>query len=395
MAEAEVTPERSRGKRRMEIYKDIWKSLVIPVIVALVLCVGHMAAAGEGAGEPRPGADALAQSQAKTLEDEFVRVAKSVGAAVVSISALHTQRVGGRRYLPFEDEFFNDFFREFFGELPEREFKQYGLGSGVIVEPSGYILTNEHVVADADELLVTLADGREFKGKIRGSDPRSDLAIIKIDTSGLPSAKFGDSDKVRIGQWAIAIGNPFGFAMSTPQPTVTVGVVSATNRSLPRTGRRDRDYSGLIQTDAAINPGNSGGPLVNINGEIIGMNVAIYSTSGGYQGIGFAIPSNTAKSVTSDLMKGKRVVYGWLGVNIQQTEEGILIAGLVVNAPASNAGLKEGDIIKSLNGEPAPDVGFFVNKIGHISVGSKVKLGILRAGKEMMFTVEIGERPGA
>ena len=238
------------------------------------------------------------------MEDAIINVANTTGKAVVSISTEHTAKIGGgKRYYfsypfgssPGEDESFRRFFDDFFGEMPEREYKQIGLGSGVIIDQEGYILTNEHVINDADKIKVTLSDGRDFKGEVKGRDARADLAIIKINASNLPVASLGDSDNLKIGQWMAAIGNPFAFAMQNPEPTVTVGVISALHRSLGRLSSRDSDYNDLIQTDAAINPGNSGGPLVSLKGEVVGINVAIFSTTGGYEGVGFAIPINNVE----------------------------------------------------------------------------------------------------
>ena len=248
-----------------------------------------------------------APSEAESLQGAFVRIGQQVGPAVVSISTEQIERV--RQYFRvhpfFGEEPFEDFFRQFYGEVPEREFKRFGLGSGVIIDERGFILTNEHVVADAEKISVTLADGREFIGTVKGKDPRSDLAVIKIDAKSLPVAALGDSSTVKTGQWAIALGNPFGLVATGPsaralgaEPTLTVGVVSALNRQLPRTSRYDRDYSDLIQTDAAINPGNSGGPLLNLQGDVIGINVAILTSSRGFEGIGFAIPVNSRPSAS-------------------------------------------------------------------------------------------------
>lgn len=237
-------------------------------------------------------------SGALNIEDAVIKVAATSGRAVVSISTEHIAKLGGGKSFYFgypfgsspfgEDEFFRKFFEDFFGEMPRREYKQMGLGSGVIIDKDGYILTNEHVISEADKITVTLPDGREFKGEVKGKDARSDLAVIKIDAHNLPVASLGDSDSLKIGQWVIAIGNPFGFALQNPEPTVTVGVIGALHRTLGRGLSGERDYNDLIQTDAAINPGNSGGPLVNLKGEIVGINVAIFSTSGGYQ----ALPMN-------------------------------------------------------------------------------------------------------
>jgi serine protease Do len=350
------------------------------------------------------------------MEDAVVNVANTTGKAVVSISTEHTTKIkGAKKYYfgspfggesPFgEDEFFRKFFDDFFGEMPDREYKQMGLGSGVIIDTEGYILTNEHVVNDADKITVTLPDGREFKGELKGKDERSDLAIIKISAHNLPAASLGDSDILRIGQWVVAIGNPFGFALQNPEPTVTAGVISALHRSLGRTISRDRDYNDLIQTDAAINPGNSGGPLVNLKGEIVGINVAIFSTSGGYQGIGFAIPVNNAKRIISRLIEGKKILYGWLGVTVQDLTEdlakhfgltdrnGILVAKVLENSPAQKGGIKEGDIIKEFDNKPINNVRELLNIVGKTEVGRRVKAVVIRDKKEMALEVVIGERP--
>jgi len=344
-----------------------------------------------------------------SIEEAVINVANTAGKAVVSISTEHVERLGGvRRFYfgyPFEDDFFRRFFDDFFGELPEREYKQIGLGSGVIISPEGYILTNEHVIAGADKITVSLSDGREFKAEIKGKDPRSDLAVIKINASNLPVANLGDSDNLKIGQWVVAIGNPFGFALQNPEPTVTVGVISALHRSLGRGLQRDRDYNDLIQTDAAINPGNSGGPLVNLKGEVIGINVAIFSTTGGYQGIGFAIPINNAKRIINRLIEGKKILYGWLGVTVQDIDEkmvkyfglsqkkGALVAGVLKDSPAQKAGIKEGDVIVKFGDYEIANVRQLVDLVGKTEVGKKVKLVVIRDKKEISLTVEVGQRP--
>jgi serine protease Do len=346
---------------------------------------------------------------AHALENEFVRVGKDVGPAVVSISTERVTRMRSSIYeSPFgRDEFFDRFFKDFFGDVPEREFTQRGLGSGVIIDESGYILTNEHVIRQADKITVTLTDGREFEGKVRGKDERSDLAVIEIDADGLPFARLGDSDKARIGQWVIAIGNPFGYAVQSSMPTLTVGVVSALERTLPIAMGQGRDYSGLIQTDAAINPGNSGGPLVNIKGEMIGINVAIFSTTGGYQGVGFAIPINAAKEILNTLIQGKRVLYGWLGVSVQDIDdnlaeyfdlpdrEGVIIANILPDSPAEQGNLKEGDVIRRFDGKRVKDLKTLLKVVSRTQVGKDVTIRIVRDGKEIPVTVKIGERPSS
>lgn len=348
------------------------------------------------------------------VEDAVVNVANTTGKAVVSISTEHTERFGGvKRYYfgspfegaPYEDDFFRRFFDDFLGDMPEREYKQMGLGSGVIIDAEGYILTNEHVISGGDKVTVSLPDGRKFKAQIKGRDVRSDLAVIKIDANNLPVATLGNSDNLKIGQWAVAIGNPFGFALENPEPTVTVGVISALHRSLGRTLQRDKDYNDLIQTDAAINPGNSGGPLVNIQGEVIGINVAIFSTTGGYQGIGFAMPINTAKRILSRLIEGKKILYGWLGVTVQDLDEklaqyfgvpdkkGVLVADVLENSPAEKAGMKEGDVIRQFDTGTINNVRELLGIVGRAEIGKKVKVTVIREKKELTLNVEIGERP--
>ncbi len=324
----------------------------------------------------------------------FIRVEKTVEKSTAQ---------GPFNYMdPFD--FFNDpFFQRFFGPRfhrpqPKRKFKERGQGSGFIVDKKGYILTNNHVVGGADLIEVRLFDGREFKAKIIGTDPQSDVAVIKIDADDdLPVLPLGDSDKLQVGEWVIAVGNPFGLSES-----VTVGVVSAKGRN--RIGIND--YEDFIQTDAAINPGNSGGPLINIRGEAIGMNTAIFSRSGGYMGIGFAIPINMAKAVMRQLIEKGKVVRGWLGVVIQEIDEdlaksfglekpeGVLVTEVADDSPAKRGGLKQGDIILQLNGQKVKDVGDLRNRIALTPPGTKVKLLVLRDGKKKLLVVKIGEKPG-
>jgi serine protease Do len=358
---------------------------------------------------------AFSATEMAGMEEAIVKVANIAGKAVVSISSEHTAKVkSGRRFYfnypggesPFgEDDPFRKFFEDFMGEMPDREYKEMGLGSGVIIDPDGYILTNEHVIMDADKIKVTLPDGREFKAEVKGQDPRSDLAIIKINARNLPAVTLGDSSNLKIGQWVVAIGNPFGFAMENPEPTVTVGVISALHRSLGRTLSRDKDYNDLIQTDAAINPGNSGGPLVNLKGEVVGINVAIFSTSGGYQGVGFAIPADNAKRIISRLIEGKKVLYGWLGVTVQDLtsdmaayfglpdKNGVLVAKVLAKSPAEKAGIKESDIIKEFDNKAINNVRELLSIVGSAEVGKKIKVSALRDKKEISLEAEIGERP--
>ena len=383
----------------------------IPLVAGLAL---GLAVAAQNTAAPVTQNRSL--SSGMPLEDSVINVAGTTGRAVVSISTEHKERMrGGRSFYfnapfngssPFGDEdFFRRFFENFPGEMPEKEYRQIGLGSGVIIDAQGYILTNAHVVEGADKITVTLPDGRKFKGEIKGQDARSDLAVVKINANNLPVAALGDSTHLKIGQWAVAIGNPFGFAMENPEPTVTVGVISALHRTLGRVASQDKDYNDLIQTDAAINPGNSGGPLVNLGGEVVGVNVAIFTTTGGYQGVGFAIPINNAKRILSRLIEGKKILYGWLGVTVQNLNEdlakyfglseksGVLVAKVSKDSPAEKVGIKEGDLIKKYDGAAVASVKELVSSVGKTEVGRKVKIVLLRDKKEMNLEVTIGERP--
>jgi serine protease Do len=334
----------------------------------------------------------------------FAAVVKKAMPAVVFVQVEKTVERSGT-LSPFQDpsDLFNDpFFERFFGPhfqprpRTPKKFNQRGQGSGFIINKDGYILINNHVVGDADIIRVKLADGREFKARVIGTDPQSDVAVIKIDATDLPVLSLGDSDKLDVGEWVIAIGNPFGLSQ-----TVTVGVVSAKGRS--RIGIND--YEDFIQTDAAINPGNSGGPLVNIHGEAVGMNTAIFSRSGGYMGIGFAIPINMAKAIVNQLLEKGKVTRGWLGVIIQDIDkelaksfglektEGVLVAEVSEGSPAEKAGLKQGDIILSLNGKKVEKLGELRNKIAMTSPGTKVKMEVLRDNKHKTLQVTVGEQP--
>lgn len=364
---------------------------------------------------------AKAQNRAESADEGFkmenavINVANTAGKAVVSISTEYTPKfnTGIQRYYsvnpfgssPFGgDDLLQRFFDDFFGQMPEQEYKQVGLGSGVIIDPEGYILTNDHVVRQADKITVKLSDGREFRGEVRGRDQRADLAVIKIKANNLPVALLGDSSNLKIGQWTVAIGNPFGFALTNPEPTVTVGVISALHRSLGTSIARDRDFNDLIQTDAAINPGNSGGPLVNLRGEVIGINVAIFTTTGGYEGIGFAIPINNAKRIISRLIEGKQIRYGWLGVTVQDLNDdlaryfgvsdknGVLVANALAGGPADKAGIKEGDIIKEFDKKPVNNVRELLNLVAKVEVGRKVKVVFIRNRNEETVDVLITER---
>ena len=287
---------------------------------------------------------------------------------------------------PFEQ------FRRFFGEIPH-EFKQHGLGSGVIVSPDGYIMTNNHVVGNADTIQITLMDKREFTAKVVGKDSKTDLALIKIDTKdSLPYASLGDSDATEVGDWVVAIGNPFGFSL-----TVTAGIVSAKGRAL------GGNYDEFIQTDAAINPGNSGGPLFDVNGKVVGINTAIYSRTGTSAGIGFAIPIDLAKAVMDQLKSHGKVVRGWLGVEIQEVTpelaqsfglakpEGALVANVEKDAPAAKAGIKRGDVIVKFNNRTVHEQHELPELVAETPIGKKVDVEVIRGTKHITVPVTIGE----
>ena len=341
------------------------------------------------------------KSALQSLQDAFVQVAQSVKPAVVNIATTQRPRPQeGRRAPqvppqfrgPFRDFFGEDFFERFFGEQPQRE--RRSLGSGVIVDKRGYILTNNHVIEQADEIEVRLSDKRKFTAKVIGKDSKTDLAVIKIDApDDLPVAKLGDSTKIRIGEWAIAIGNPFGL-----DQTVTVGVISAVGRS--EVGITT--YEDFIQTDASINPGNSGGPLLNLNGEVIGINTAIVATG---QGIGFAIPISMAKEIKDRLIAQGKVVRGWLGVGIQELteelaaqfgvkpEDGVLVGNVMKDSPAERGGMKPGDIIQEFSGTKISGVHQLQREVAQSPVGSPVRLKVLREKQPVMLTIVLGEQP--
>lgn len=328
----------------------------------------------------------------------MAEVAEAVKPAIVNIATLKTEKLTRRPASPFyDDPFFRRFFGDRFGPFEEpRERKALSLGSGVIVSPDGYILTNNHVIKNADKIKVRLTNKKEFSGVVVGSDPKTDLAVIKIDAQDLSTIPMGNSDEMKVGEVVLAVGNPFGLSQ-----TITMGIVSAVGRANVGIA----DYEDFIQTDAAINPGNSGGALVNAEGELIGINTAIFSTTGGYQGIGFAIPSNMARVVMKSLIERGRVVRGWLGVSIQpitpelaqqfdlDKDYGSLVADVVENGPAEKGGLMRGDVIIEFNGQSVDEPYHFRNIVAGTMPGDKVKLKIIRDGEVETLTVTIGELP--
>lgn len=324
------------------------------------------------------------------ISDAMSLVAERVKPAVVNIS---TSRTVKTPRLPFFDD---PLFRRFFGDPHYQKRKVTNLGSGVIATSDGYILTNNHVIEGAEDILVKLLDGKEYKGKVIGTDSRTDIAIIKIDEKNLPTIPWGDSDKLKVGELVLAVGNPYGLSQ-----TITMGVISALGRS----GIGITDYEDFIQTDAAINPGNSGGALVNIRGELIGINTAIFSTSGGYQGIGFAIPSNMVKNVMDNIINQGRVVRGWLGVNIQpltpqlakqfglKDESGVLLVDVIEGSPADKGGLKRGDVVVEYDKKKIENPFQFRNLVAATKPGKTVEIKVIRDGKTMTLKATIEELP--
>ncbi len=326
------------------------------------------------------------------FSNNIADIAEKVGPAVVNIDTV--------RMIKTDIPFFDDpIFRRFFGQEFEefrRTIPQKGTGSGFIINQDGYILTNEHVVRKADKITVTLSDGREFTGEVIGSDVSSDMAVVQIKANHLPTVILGDSDKLRVGEIVVAIGNPYGL-----QQTVTMGVVSAKGRSIPL-GVGEQVYRNFIQTDTAINPGNSGGPLLNVKGEVVGINTAIIPYA---QGIGFAIPINIAKKNIDDLINLGKVRRSWLGVYIQEVTpeiakqfdlpeaKGVLVGDVVGNSPAEEVGIKRGDIIIKVNDEEVNSPEELQDKIRDIDIGKKANIDIMRDGKTINFIVKIEEMP--
>jgi serine protease Do len=329
----------------------------------------------------------------------FAPVVKKVTPSVAQVTvSSKPKKIPSMGSSPFGD---HPWFRQFFGDDFEPNFRtprRQGLGSAVIVSKDGYLLTNNHVVDNADEVKVTLNDGREFTAKVVGKDPKTDIAVLKIDAKDLPSIPIADSEQIEVGDLVLAVGNPFGVGQ-----TVTMGMVSATGR-----GNLGLDYEDFIQTDAAINPGNSGGALVDAEGRLIGINTAILSRSGGNQGIGFAVPANLARNVMDGLIKDGRVVRGFMGVNIQNLTpvlaqefglkdetSGVLVSDVTAKSPAERAGVKTGDLILEFNGKPVRDSRHLKLQVAQVAPGDTVLVKVLRDGKPRTLEVTVKELPGS
>ena len=328
-----------------------------------------------------------APAAASPAQSSYREAARRAMPAVVNI---FTTKGARQPKTPFMDD---PLFRRFFGEQEDR---QFSLGSGVVVSPEGYILTNNHVIETADEIEIALADGRKADAKVVGTDPETDLAVVKINLENLPAITLGHVDQAKVGDVVLAIGNPFGVGQ-----TVTMGIISA----LGRNHLGINTFENFIQTDAAINPGNSGGALIDANGNLLGINTAIYSRSGGSLGIGFAIPVTTVKSVMESIISTGQVVRGWIGVEPQDItpelaesfglakKSGAIIAGVLKGGPADKAGMRPGDILVAVEGKPVSDTTDMLNLIAQLTPGNKAKMTMLRKGQESMVEVVVGKRP--
>lgn len=364
------------------------KMPLILILLAL-LCVGQFVAPAQNAAVAR---SALLHQ----LNDEIAATAEKALPAVVSIISTQVRSEQGMPQHPFEF-FFGPNQRNPQEENTPQQFRWQGLGSGFLIDSQGTILTNNHVVADSDDLEVTLKDGRIFKAKLVGTDPETEVAVIKIDGKDLPCIELGDSDSLKVGNLVLTIGSPQGL----PQ-TVTFGIVSALNRS----DIRITDFSDFVQTDAAVNPGNSGGPLLDVDGMVIGINTAIFSTSGGSQGMGFAIPINQAKRIADALMKTGKVERGYMGIRMQNLSPeaadhfeatgmtGALVSEVVPGSPAEGQ-LETDDVIYELEGKPLKDSADLLNRVAAIAPGEEIRLGVLRDGTKMEVKVKLGLRPSA
>ena len=373
----------------------------ICLLSGVLVWSGYSFSASQASSAPTSSPAAMAIA---TPANDFTEVARHVTPAVVNITTVMTEKVSDGFSVPDElRDRMEDFFGRPFGPRgrgPADPFEhrgpRRGQGSGVIISSDGYILTNNHVIAKAHEVSVTLPDKREFKGKIIGADPKSDLAVVKINAGSLPAIPWGDASQLQVGEYVLAVGNPFGL-----NSTVTLGIVSAVGRG----HMGITQYEDFIQTDAAINPGNSGGALVNTKGELVGINTAIFSQTGGYQGVGFAVSTTMAKPIYESLVKTGKVVRGYLGIGLQDLSQdlatsfnikdskGVLVSDVKEDSPADQAGLKQGDVIIEYQGISVEDGVALQRLVTRTPIGSKVPLKVVRDGRAREVTVRVGEQP--
>lgn len=387
----------------------VWeRRLGVLAIAAAMVWSGYLVSSRRPVSAVDRSANHPEVKSAVSLQEAFVEVAKQAEPSVVNIQVEKKPEVRngagprgprGNYGNPFEGSPFEDFFKDFGG--PRFRGQAYGAqGSGFIFDKEGYVLTNYHVVEGAEKVKVVLLDKREFDGKVVGSDPRLDLAVVKIKGGNLDPAQLGNSDDLRVGEWAIAVGNPFGL-----DHTLTVGVISAKGRELDMVSGRSTAQD-FIQTDAAINPGNSGGPLLNIYGDVIGINNSIYSTTGGNNGIGFAIPINNAKAVLKQLIEKGKVTRGWLGISIQELQpemaktfglpngtKGVLVGEVTQGSPAEKAGFKPGDVVMEFGKRKTESPRELQRVVAGTPVGDEVSVRLSRDGREQTIRVKIGEMP--
>lgn len=381
----------------MKTTSRLKRTIVAVLLASTVLSGGggYLAARAYAANDA-PITIAPAEQPMTAAKPSFADLVEKVKPAVVNIST--TEKVKARqRQQQTQPGSLEDFFRQFMEQQGQRKRgPQHALGSGFIIDPSGYIVTNNHVIADAARIVVTLDDGSEHSAVVKGRDPKTDVALLKIESkTPLPYVVFGDSDKTRIGDWVIAVGNPFGLGGS-----VSAGILSARGRNL-----NNGPYDNFLQIDAPINPGNSGGPIFDAAGRVIGISTAIYSPSGGSVGIGFGVPSNLAGSIVAQLKDGGKVERGWLGVSMQPMTEslakavgrnsadGVLVNEVMADGPAAKAGLKQGDVVVSINERTIRDPRDLATQVAGLKAGDSAKFGIWRDGRERNLTVKIGSQP--
>ncbi len=376
------------------------------LVLALALSLTN-APGGDGVGRSAgwlgPSGARLAEAQGITSlrRSAIVTAAQRVSPSVVSVSVVATRVV---RADPFQGMFRDEFFERFFPPTEYRE-RVSGLGSGVIVDRSGLVLSNEHVVRNAEEIAVTLPDGRQFPATLLGASAIYDLSVLRIKGERLPVAPLGDSDDLMVGEWAIAIGNPFGYLLNDPQPSVSAGVISATHRDVKSTATESGVYKDMLQTDAAINPGNSGGPLVNGDGEVIGINTFIFTQSGGSIGLGFAIPINLAKRVVDEVTRYGRVRAAWPGMSLQPVTPalarrlgfaeaaGWVVSDVIATGPAARGGVKVGDRVRKVNGRVINTLDDVQRSIYGAGVGDRITLVVEREGKTLTHSFILPEAP--
>jgi serine protease Do len=380
--------------KRVSLYLSVVASVVAFVTGTAITILVESSSGSAHFAQADAAAYAASSAAAGQALPDFVSLAKKVGPSVVNVSTVQMRKTAEE--MPgSEDDPFRQFWQRFFGgQMPRGPQRQSGLGSGFIIDRDGTIVTNYHVVDGADKITVTLSDGQSYTGKILGKDQKTDIAIVKIDArQDLPTVSLGDSDQLQVGEWVMAIGNPFGL-----DHTVTSGIVSAKGRRIG-----NGPYEDFIQTDASINPGNSGGPLVNMRGEVVGINSAIFSQSGGNIGIGFAIPTNLVKDLLPQLRAKGKIVRGFLGATIQKVTpeiaetmglkqaQGALVADLTKDGPAARAGVKTGDVILALDGKEIRDSADLPLQVARLAPGKTVQAKVLRDGKELALPITVGE----